>query len=655
MLSFATERISSFSGTARAVRCRKNGGITLGRYYRNADVHLRVSGGGFRGREAEPPRQCVPRQEPGNEGGTRLRVVPWMISRLRVVLWMAAMFLASDAMAQTRAPSDVPNLPTREIQVPFDDLQVLLGGTNERMFMTRSEYDELLKKANVTPEQIAIARQQQLDESEIPTSVILLEAVHAVTVEAGRALVQSDITIEVLKPGLQSVHLPLQHVGLLEASLDDKPAMLSPSLDANLPGATLFLKDKGRHRLSLKMVAAVSTSVAQQTLTLALPHAAANKWTMNAPGNVEILSGAHVRARKVDSDANTTHYEWIPNRSENCFLQCSYTLVMTLNNKMLRDTRALEAKSFLSTEITEAFEQVTQRVIISVLNGAENKFQISIPNGFEVRKVQSPLLSRWNTLAKPRAAAGTERILEIELREPVSEQVVFDIVASKPSLSNYSELPVAWSWPEWRVLDADNQTSILAISLESGLRIQSLESGKLIPLDEGVFATAIPDELRVREATAPNIRPVATLYAPDASQSISAQITKPKSSSKSSQNVLAIVGESGVRARAMVLLESGNESIAILDVLLPPAWRLQSASLVDGAALPFEVINVDGITSAAVEATGPTRTRVRPFRPLAPNTSTQITLEYSIVPMGWLSEWTEKPFSFPSIDRKSVV
>ncbi len=572
-----------------------------------------------------------------------------LFTSMRVVLCWWLMSFASEVFAQAKAPSDLPKLPTREIRVPFDDLPVLLGGTNQRMFMTRSEYDELLIQANVTPEQIAVARAQQLDERNIPTSVVMLDALHAVTIEAGRAVIQSDITIEVLKPGLQPVYLALQHVGLLEASLDNEPAMLSPSLDAIQPGATLLLNERGRHRLRLRMVAAVTTSAAQQTLTIALPHAAANKWTMNVPGNVEILSGAHVRSRRVDEAANMTLFEWMPNRSENGFLQRSCTIVMTLNNKLLRDTRALEAKSFLSTEITEAYEQVTQRVRINVLNGAENKFLIDIPNGFEVRKVQSPLLSRWNTLAKPQAAAGTEQVLEIELREPVSDQVVFDIVASKPARSNYSEQPVNWSWPVWRVLDADNQTAVLAISLEKGLRIQSLEYGDLIPLDEGVFTTALPDALRAREATAPKVRLVATMYAPDALQSIKAQITKPKSMAKSRLNILTIVGESGVRARALVELESGNESVANFEVSLPPSWRLQTAKLMDGVRLPFEVLNADSKPTVAAEPNGSTRTLIHLARPIAPNSLIQITLEASTVPNGWLSEWSEQPFAFPSI------
>ncbi len=578
----------------------------------------------------------------------RLRSI--LFIRFLVTLFLCLSTLASYSMAQVPATTgELPKLPTREIRVPFDDLPVLLGGSNQRMFMTRSEYDELLKKANVSPEQIAAARQQQLNENAIPTNAVMLDALHAVAIETGRAVIQSDILIEVLKTGLQPVHLALQHVGLLEATLDGKPALLSPTLDANQPGATLFLKGKGLHRLRLKMVAAVATSAAQQTLSIGLPHAATNKWTMGVPGNVEILSGAHVRSRVVDPTTNLTQFEWLPARVEGTPRQSPVSIVMTLNNKMLRDTRALEARSFLSTEITEAYEQVTQRILINVLNGAESKFQIAIPDGFEVRNVQSALLSRWNIIEKDGADRGTDQILAIELREPVVDQVALNIVASKPARSRFSETPTTWSWPVWNVLEAQNQTAILAISLEHGLRMQSLEYGKLIPLDDGVSAASgIPVEVGVREPTAPQIRPVATLYAPDASQRVQALITKPKSISKASFNVLAIVGESGVRSRAVVDLETGTESLANIEVSMPAGWRLKSAS-VSGLALPFESLNSREANTDGTQPSGLNLTRVRLARPFGPNSTNQFVLECAVVPKGWLSTWSEQPFSFPAI------
>ena len=582
------------------------------------------------------------------------RLCPIMFTNFHIGFFLCLSMFASNLVAQVPTTNgDLPKLPTREIRVPFDDLPVLLGGSNQRMFMTRSEYDDLLKKANVSPEQSAAAR-QQLDENAIPTNAVMQDAFHAVTIETGRAVIQSDITIEVLKPGLQHVHLALQHVGLLEATLDQEPALLSPTLDSNQPGATLFLNGKGLHQLRLKMVAAVATAAAQQTLTIGLPHAATNKWTMGVPGNVEILSGAHIRSRVVDPTTNSTQFEWLPARVEGTPRQSPFSIVMTLNNKMLRESRALEARSFLSTEITEAYEQVSQRILINVLNGAESKFQIAIPDGFEVRKVQSALLSRWNIIEKDGADRGTDQILAIELREPIVDHVALTIVASKPASGRFSETPTSWSWPVWNVLEAQNQTAILAINLEHGLRMQSLEYGKLIPLDDGVFAASgIPAELGGREPTAPQVRPVATLYAPDSSQRIQALITKPKSISRASFNILAIVGESGVRSRAVVDLETGTESLANFEVSLPAGWRLKSAS-VSGLALPFETVNRREASTVGTEPNGPNLTRVRLARPFAPNSTNQIVLECSIVPKGWLSTWSEQPFSFPVIGIASA-
>lgn len=558
--------------------------------------------------------------------------------------------LASHSMAQVPSTAgELLKIPTREIRVPFDDLPILLGGSNQRMFMTRTEYDELLKKANISPEQIATARQQQFDENAIPTNVVMLDALHSVTIETGRAVIQSDIAIEALKPGLQSIHLALQHVGLLEATIDGEPALLSPTLAPNQPGTTLFLKSKGLHRLRLKMVAAVATSAAQQTLTIGLPHAATNKWTMGVPGNVEILSGASVRSRVVDPTTNRTLFDWLPARVEGMPRQSPVSIVMTLNNKMLRETRALEARSFLSTEITEAYEQVTQRILINVLNGAESKFQITIPDGFEVRKVQSALLSRWNIIEKDGADRGNDQILAIELREPVVDQVALDIVASKPARGRFTETPTTWTWPAWNVLEAQNQTAILAINLEHGLRMHSLEYGKLIPVDAIAFAdSGIPAEMDVREPTAPQVRPVATLYAPDASQNVQSLITKPKSTTKASFNALTIVGESGVQSRALVDLETGTESLADFEVSLPAGWRLRAA-FVSGIAVPFETLNSHESKANGIEPSGPNLTRVRLARPFAPNSVNQIVLECTIVPKGWLSTWSEQPFSFPTI------
>ena len=44
-----------------------------------------------------------------------------------------------------------PKTSNREIYVPFEDLKSILASGTERIFMTREQYSDLLKKANVKP------------------------------------------------------------------------------------------------------------------------------------------------------------------------------------------------------------------------------------------------------------------------------------------------------------------------------------------------------------------------------------------------------------------------------------------------------------------------------------------------------------------------
>ena len=58
--------------------------------------------------------------------------------------------VAMQAKNITSKASD-PKTSNREIYVPFEDLKSILASGTERIFMTREQYSDLLKKANVKP------------------------------------------------------------------------------------------------------------------------------------------------------------------------------------------------------------------------------------------------------------------------------------------------------------------------------------------------------------------------------------------------------------------------------------------------------------------------------------------------------------------------
>ena len=88
------------------------------------------------------------------------------------------------------ASADEPT-PVREIFVPFADLDLLLAGQAERVFVSREEYRDLLAKAK--PEQPRTAP---------PRKAVLLSADYSVEMAGERVFVRGTLELELLEPGL---------------------------------------------------------------------------------------------------------------------------------------------------------------------------------------------------------------------------------------------------------------------------------------------------------------------------------------------------------------------------------------------------------------------------------------------------------------------
>ena len=86
-----------------------------------------------------------------------------------------------------------PEKPLRELFVPFEELDVLLGNDARRVYMTRTEYEELLEKARITPAKSA------------PTKLALLVADYQADIGEGRASMLGKLQIEVLEAGVHGL------------------------------------------------------------------------------------------------------------------------------------------------------------------------------------------------------------------------------------------------------------------------------------------------------------------------------------------------------------------------------------------------------------------------------------------------------------------
>ena len=399
--------------------------------------------------------------------------------RSHTVLVMLAVLLstsAADPVAGSEPVGDIGPEVTWEILVPFDDLNVLLQHAPRRVLLSRAEYDELLRKARQTPEAAP------------PRAAVAVSADYVVSLECERATVVGALVVEVLQEGLHTLDLDLADVGLRRATLDGRGAALGRNAAG---GLTLFVEGVGRHQLMLELVAGVETTAARQKLDLRLPITAATRMRLSVPGDVEIKAGADVVSRVFDEAAQATRFELLPRPGP-------MSLQMTLNNRLLQTRRVVVARSVVVDEITSAYERLHATFSMEILHRPVDRFRFALPDGFELTDVRTPLLLQWSI-----DGGGTQPALEVQLREPTTETTVIALSATRPASAARLE---TWHLPRFVPLDAMREMAVVGLLLEERLKLQSLDSQRLIPIDARTLTAALPATVFEAGPGAPRVR-----------------------------------------------------------------------------------------------------------------------------------------------------
>lgn len=523
---------------------------------------------------------------------------------LAAILCLGSPFPAS---AQQQDPAPPPEV-IREIFVPFDDLNVLLEGSDvQRVFLTRDEYRDLLKKAKQSPAQ-----------PQASISAAVIAADYSVTIEEGRAKLTGELLVEVLEDGLHVLPLEFNGVGLRIATLDDQPAAIGLN-EHRQP--VLFVSGKGRHRLNVELVAAVQIAAAQQSLQFQLPTPAATQLKLAVPGNVEVKGGASVIRRTLAADGNTTNFELLPSREP-------MSLVMSLNNRLLQREHVIVARSVIVDEVTTGYERIHATVSAAVLHGAVEKLQFSVPAGFEVSDVQGELLSRWVIEKTPEGNR-----LDVILREPSKENVVLNISATRTP-----PLLTGWSLPQLRPLNVAGEVAVVGLLVEDRLQAESLTPTGLQPVDNGVLTAALPASLFQIEPGMPTIRPIAAYYAPQKQYDLKADFRAPPDKLKTTTNVVLTLDKTRHTVRGGFALLPEAEKRFDFHFTMPAGWDLNDVTDSAGAALRIEKYP---------QPDGSARVHVRLPQGVPPGTTANVVFTATREPAGWLDVWTKQTVEFP--------
>ena len=144
---------------------------------------------------------------------------------------------------------------SREIYVPFKDLKSVLAGPIERIYLPRSEYESLLKKADIKPGDTP------------PQKTVLRKARYEFVLYEDFASIKTTMEVESLEEGLQL--LPLKYVGVsvLNVSIDGEAA---PVVRVNPQVISVLLKQQGKFTVTMELATPVRHAAAEQSFALEL-------------------------------------------------------------------------------------------------------------------------------------------------------------------------------------------------------------------------------------------------------------------------------------------------------------------------------------------------------------------------------------------------
>lgn len=526
--------------------------------------------------------------------------------------WLIAAFLGlilgdlSIAKAQERNPANTDK-PLRELYVPFESLDVLLGKEANRVFMTREEYNDLKRKAEIEPSR------------DVPVKHALLSADYKIAIEQGRATVQGELQVESLVTGWQAISLPFHGVGIRSARWDDAPAALAKDESG---AGLLFIRDIGKHSLNLDMVMPVSVDATQQSLQFHFPDAPIARLSLSAPGNVEIKSGAQVIRRTYDDQNDQTDFEILPGRG-------ATSILLSLNIKTLQDKSTVIARGVLIAEITQGYQRLHATMSMGVLSGASDEFRFAIDDDLEVNTVTSESLSRWTV-----ETVDGKQELRIKLHSPTSERIVINMQLDRPM----AEL-ADWTFPSIQPFDVAGYSSVIGVLIEPRLSASNIESQSLIPINSQVLTSALPPTLLQSGADAPALQPIAAFYAPGRDYSLAANFaTEPRELNVSANSVVTM-SDQGLRVTGGFALRPKHEKLFYVDFLCPDQWSIDEVKTADQRPVPFERFTPD-------QGTG---TRIRAMLPngVAPGDQFDLLFEASHTPSDWLSSWTTRSVVLP--------
>ncbi len=279
------------------------------------------------------------------------------MNRIRAITFIALFALTPEVHAQAPVPSGHPGTVT----------------------LSRSDYDRLLDLAANRPAGPATA----------PAAAALARA--DIRVRAGATMARATMRIdgEVFRPGVAKVPL-IKDATLLEARMDGRP--LPVIAESNTVVA--FVGGPGAFAATLETGSPIAFSTGRASFTLPVPSAGSATASIDVPGeqaDVHVANG--IVLRRVSASGRSVVDVALPTgRSVEVWWSTHEAAPATTP----RDVRILsEVKSVMS--IGESDVRLVSLLSATVVQGEPSRFDVALPDGYEVESVSGASLDRTET------------------------------------------------------------------------------------------------------------------------------------------------------------------------------------------------------------------------------------------------------------------
>ena len=500
----------------------------------------------------------------------------------------------------TAAYAAASSLTWRELQIPAEELPMLLESWPQATLLDREEFD-------------ALVQQNRLQREETPPrNAVFTRLDSRITVHESRAFVEMQLQLTVLEDGWQN--LTPGGDGIRWQQVNQQQGATYCSLDKQ--GRLQIQLQKGTHQLLLLGETRVSTDATKQQLTFTLPKAASGTLQLEVPGDVVLHSGATLLSRNFDAASGNTLFKLLPE-------QGVFNLILSLNNRFQQNERLLLAESSLTCYLSENEERLEANVHLDIRHHPLNEFRLRTSPDFEILSVQ--------------ADAG--QIASWEIRTP--GELAVNFTKAQTGLVNMQILairrecqrPGAWTFPEFRPLDCFSAGTTAVLLKHPRLRLEKLRGRNL---------QFLAQQSRTLPTSAAEFEYAAAFAAAGAFQLTAENLRVAEAALEATLQQRWFIREKHQELQLLLTLTPKAEDLFQLEITLPPEWqKADSPDIIQ----PLLMASGKGllVPEFTLEATGKEKGQflLRFPESLEADHTFSLPLTFTAIPQNWFQDWTQ--------------